>query len=281
MGFRGVRKGHNGASMKAEINGITLAYEDKGTGFPIVFLHAFPFNRTMWDQQADALSSGFRTVSIDLRGHGESDAPVWRYSLDQYADDVQSLLSDLNISQAVFVGLSMGGYLLFALYRKYPTLIRGLVLADTRAEGDKPEQLRWRFDLAQRTAAQGAVAVIDDMLPKLLAPKTYANRPELVERVRAIMGTAPVSGIVGDLMAMAERQDSTDLLATVMVPTLVIVGSDDVLTTPADAERIAKGIPGAKLITIPNAGHLSNMEQPEPFNRALEAFATALTGSVD
>ena len=267
--------------MKAAINGITLAYDDKGTGFPIVFLHAFPFNRTMWQHQVDTLSSRFRTVSIDLRGHGESDAPVWRYSLDQYADDVQGLLSHLSIRQAMFVGLSMGGYLEFALCRKYPKLIRGLVLADTRAEGDKPEQARWRFDLAQRTATKGATAVIDEMLPKLLSPKTYTDRPELVDRVKGIMAAAPIAGIVGDLMALAERPDSTTLLATVSVPTLVIVGSDDGLTTPADAERIAKGIPGAKLVIIPDAGHLSNMEQPEHFNRALEAFVADLSSSHD
>jgi len=255
-----------------EVNGIRLGYTDRGNGLPLVFLHAFPLNRTMWVSQ-EALSSRFRIITIDLRGHGESDAPAWRYSLEQYAADVQALLDHLGVAHAVFVGLSMGGYLEFALCRRFPRLIRGLVFADTRAEADKPEQLKWRFDLAQRAAAIGPSAVVEDMLPKLLSPGAYERRPALVERVKAIQAAAPVQGIVGDLMAMAERPDSTELLGSIAVPTLVVVGEEDVLTPPADAERIAKGISGARLVTIPDAGHLSNMEQPDLFNQALTAFA--------
>jgi pimeloyl-ACP methyl ester carboxylesterase len=265
--------------MKTQVNGITVGYDDRGTGLPIVFLHAFPLNRTMWAQQQAALGQRFRTISIDLRGHGESDAPFWRYSLEQYALDVKEVLARLGIARALFVGLSMGGYLEFTLYRLYPELILGLVFADTRAEADKPEQTQWRFNLAQQTGAIGPAAVIADMLPKLLAPKTYERDPDLVERVRSIQAAAPVPGIIGDLMAMAERPDSTDLLSSIRIPTLVIVGHDDVLTTPADAERIAKGIPGAKLVIIPDAGHLSNMEQPDLFNRAVEEFAAELTNA--
>lgn len=258
-----------------QVNGIRLGYTDRGAGLPLVFLHAFPLNRTMWTDQ-EALSSRFRIITVDLRGHGESDAPAWRYSLEQYAADVRQLLGLLGVSRAVFVGLSMGGYLEFALYRNCPDLIRGLVFADTRAEADGPEQVKWRFDLAQRTAAVGPSAVIDDMLPKLLSPGAYQRRPDLVERVKSIQAAAPVHGIVGDLMAMAERPDSTALLGSIAVPTLVIVGQEDVLTPPADAERIAHGIPGARLVTIPDAGHLSNMEQPDQFNRALAEFAAGL-----
>ena len=263
--------------MKTQVNGITLAYDDRGTGIPIVFLHAFPLNRTMWTAQQAALGQRFRTISIDLRGHGESDAPFWRYSLEQYASDVKELLGGLGIARAVFVGLSMGGYLEFTLYRLYPELILGLVFADTRAEADKPEQRQWRFDLAQRTASLGSAAVIADMLPKLLAPKTYERDPDLVERVRSIQAAAPVAGIIGDLMAMAERPDSVDLLSSITIPTLVIVGEDDVLTTPVDAQRIVNGIPGAKLVVIPGAGHLSNMDQPDLFNRAVGEFAAGLS----
>jgi len=259
--------------MKAPVNGITLAYGDQGTGFPLVFLHAFPMNRRMWAAQESALASRFRVVTVDLRGHGESDAPYWRYSLDQYADDVQALLDHLHITRAVFVGLSMGGYLAFALYRHHPHVIAGLIFADTRAEADKPEQARWRFELAQRTGAGGPSVVVAEMLPKLLSPKTHATQPAVVDQVRSIMAAAPVTGIVGDLMALAERPDSAGLLSSIRVPSLVIVGEDDVLTPPADAERIAAGIHGAKLVKIADAGHLSNMEQPALFNRAVEELA--------
>jgi pimeloyl-ACP methyl ester carboxylesterase len=259
--------------MKTRVNGVSIAYEDQGTGPPIVFLHAFPLNRTMWAQQAAALSRKFRTISIDLRGLGESDAPFWRYSMEQYVRDVKDVLSSLGVDRAVFVGLSLGGYLEFALYRMHPELIRGLVLADTRAEADKPEQIQWRFNLAQRTAAEGPSAVVAEMLPKLLAPARYDGDPDLVAKVRAMLQAAPVAGIIGALMAIAERTDSTDLLPAIAAPTLVIVGRDDVLTTMADAERIAKGIRGAELVVIPDAGHLSNLEQPDHFTAAVERFA--------
>ena len=262
--------------MKTQVQGVTIAYDDQGAGLPIVFLHAFPLNRSMWSEQVAALSRGFRAIAIDIRGHGESDAPFWRYSLEQYALDVKEVLAGLGIRKAIFVGLSMGGYLEFTLYRLYPDLMLGVVLADTRAEADKPEQIQWRYDLAQQTAAMGPAAVIAEMLPKLLAPKTYERNPDLVARVKSMQAAAPVPGIIGDLMAIAERPDSTDLLPSIAVPALVIVGQEDVLTTPADAERIANGIHGAQLIVIPNAGHLSNLEQPERFTSAIEAFATGL-----
>ena len=258
--------------MRAKVNGITLGYEEQGTGIPLVFLHAFPFNRTMWRPQ-EGLASRHRMLAIDLRGHGESDAPFWRYSLEQYARDVKELLAHLGIHKAIFVGLSMGGYLSFTLYRCYPELVLGLALADTRAEADKPEQLQWRFDLAQRAAAQGPSAVVTDMLPKLLSPKTYRQRPHLVKQVQSIQETAPVQVIIGDLMAMAERPDSISLLTSIAVPVVVLAGEDDVLTPPADAERIAKGIPGATLVIIPEAGHMSNIEQPDAFNHAVGELA--------
>src|SRR5262245_51207794 len=220
--------------MKTDINGVTIAYEDRGTGPAIVFLHAFPLNRNMWAPQAAILSRRFRTISIDLRGLGESDAPYWRYSLEQYARDVKEVLARLGIEKAVFVGLSMGGYLEFTLYRLYPEMMLGLVLADTRAEADKPEQIQWRFNLAQRTAAQGAAAVIEEMLPKLLAPTRYDRDPNLVVQVKAMLSAAPVPGIIGALTAIAERPDSTDLLSVITIPALVVVGADDVLTPTAD-----------------------------------------------
>jgi pimeloyl-ACP methyl ester carboxylesterase len=235
--------------MIVEVNGVRLAYDDRGAGTPIVFLHAFPLNRTMWAAQESTLSQRFRVITVDLRGHGESDAPLWRYTLDQYADDVNALLDHLSIQRAVMAGLSMGGYVLFAMYRRHSDRIRGLIFADTRAEADQPAQATWRFNLAQK-----------------------------VERVRAIILSTPISGIVGDLMAIAERPDSTPLLKTITLPTLVLVGDQDRLTTPEENRCLADGIPGARLEIIPGAGHLSNMEQPELFNQAVSAFMESIEG---
>lgn len=260
--------------VQAKINGITLAYNDQGTGLPIVFLHAFPLNRTMWAEQVKALSSQFRAITIDLRGHGESDAPLWHYTLDQAADDVIGLLDHLSIRQAVFVGLSMGGYVLFALYRKYADRVQGLVLADTTAQADTAEGKEARFQMAQIAYKNGPSAIADIMLPKLLSPATIQARPELVRRVRTMIEGTQVSGIAGDLMAMAERPDSIALLNQITCPTQIVVGEQDLATPPSDAKLMADRIPDARLTIIPGAAHLSNMEQPGLFNETIRSVVS-------
>ena len=262
--------------MQATINGITLAYSDTGSGLPIVFLHAFPLNRTMWAEQESALSSYHRVITIDLRGHGESDAPLWHYSLDQAADDVCALLDHLSIAQALFVGLSMGGYILLAFYRKYADRVKGMVLADTKAQADTPEGKAGRFQMAQIAYKQGPSAIADIMLPKLLSPATIQTRPEIVQRVRTMIEGNQISGIAGDLMAMAERPDSGPLLKQIACPTQIIVGELDQATPPADANLMAEQIPHARLAVIPRAAHLANLEQPEAFTRLIEEFDSEL-----
>jgi len=258
--------------VQAIINGIALAYSDTGRGLPIVFLHAFPLNRTMWAQQEADLSPHYRVITIDLRGHGESDAPLWHYSLDQAAEDVRALLDHLSIRQAVFVGLSMGGYILFAFYRKHADRVNGLVLADTRAQADTPEGKEGRFQMAQTAYKHGPAAVADIMIPKLLSPATIGTKPEIVHRVRRMIEGNQVSGIAGDLMAMAERPDSIPLLKQISCPTQIIVGELDQATPPSDAKLMAEQIPGARLAVIPGAAHLANVEQPELFTRIVRSF---------
>ena len=262
--------------MRATINGINLAYSDSGSGLPLVLLHAFPLNRAMWAAQEAALAKEFRVVTIDLRGHGESDAPLWRYTLEQAADDVRALLDHLAIRRAVFVGLSMGGYILFAFYRQYADRVQGLVLADTRAQADTEDGKAGRFQLAQTAYRQGAAAVADVMIPKLLSPATIRTRPEIVRLVRTMIEGNEISGIAGDLMAMAERPDSVPLLAQIACPVQIIVGESDQATPPADARLMAERIPGARLALIPDAGHLANLEQPDLFTEIVAAFARDL-----
>ena len=173
--------------MHFDHDGIKLAYEDRGAGLPVVFLHAFPVNRSMWEPQVTALSGRFRALTLDFRGHGESDAPLWNFSLDQYADDVQALLDHLAIPKAVLVGLSMGGYVSLAFYRKFRGRVKGLVLADTRAQADTAEGRKGRFNLAQTAYVKGASAVADTMLPKLLGSTSLQTKPDLVEQVRRMI----------------------------------------------------------------------------------------------
>lgn len=274
---RTLRSKHVGVIVRAQINGITLAFNDQGTGLPIIFLHAFPLNRTMWVKQEESLSSQFRIITIDLRGHGESDAPLWHYSLDQAADDVRGLLDYLSIRQAVFVGLSMGGYILFAFHRKYAGYVKGLVLADTRAQADTDEGKQARFEMAQIAYKQGARAITDIMIPKLLSPVTIQTRPEVVQHVRTMIEGNQVSGIAGDLMAMAERPDSIPLLRRITCPAHIIVGELDLPTPPSDATLMADRIPHARLAIIPGAAHLSNLEQPDLFNETVRSFVANST----
>lgn len=259
-----------------QLNNITIGYSDQGTGLPIVFLHAFPLNRTMWATQERLLSSQFRIITIDLRGHGESDAPLWRYTLEQSAGDVSALLGHLEIRRALFVGLSMGGYILFAFYRRYAARVKGLILADTKAQADTEEGKNGRFQLAQIAYKKGPSAIADVMIPKLLSPATIQTNPDLVQQVRAMIEGNQISGIAWDLMAMAERPDSVALLKRITCPTQIIVGELDQATPPSDAKLMAEQIPHARLAIIPNAAHLANLEQPETFNQIVATFALNL-----
>lgn len=263
--------------MKTGINGITIGYTDSGNGIPVVFIHAFPLSKSMWQPQVDALAaSPYRIITLDLRGHGESDTVLWNCTLDDYGDDVIGLLDQLAVSRAVFVGLSMGGYTLFSIFRRFPDRVQALVLADTRAQADTEEGKTGRRAMAQTAFKDGARAVADMMIPKLLAPSTITNRPEVVDRVRQMILQTPSAGIVVDLMAMAARPDSTDLLPRITVPTLAIVGEEDLATPVAESRFMTDRIPGSTLVTIPEAGHLSNFEQPQAFNQALETFLQSL-----
>lgn len=264
--------------MKVQVNGVTLAYSDRGAGLPLVFLHAFPLNRCMWTAQEEALSSRFRVVTVDLRGHGESDAPLAQYTMDQAADDVRALMDHLSVKQAVLVGLSMGGYILFAFYRKFADRVKGLVLADTRAQADTAEGKDGRFQMAQVAYKQGPAAIAGLMIPKLLSPAAINANPDLVRTVRAMIESNQISGIAGALMAMAERTDSIPYLKQITCPTQIIVGELDQATPPSDAELMAGRIPGARLSVILGAGHLANLEQPDRFTRIIQLFADELEG---
>jgi 3-oxoadipate enol-lactonase len=262
--------------MKTTVNGTNIDYRDEGSGPPVVFIHAFPLNQKMWDDQVAALRNRCRTITIDLRGFGHSDAPPGPYSMDQMAADVRGLLSLLNIDQAVLVGLSMGGYIALAFYRNYPDAVRAMVLADTRASADTHEARRRRINSADKAEKEGSRAIAEDMVPLLLGRTTIDTRPSIVERVREmIQGNSP-QGIAGAQRGMSMRRDSTYILPGIDFPVLIIVGSEDELTPPEEAENLRSGIPGARLRVIANAGHLSNLEQPEQFNAELTGFIGSL-----
>jgi 3-oxoadipate enol-lactonase len=262
--------------MKITINGINVDYRDEGYGTPVIFIHAFPLNQTMWDEQLAALKNHCRAITLDLRGFGNSDVPAGPYSMDQMASDVRALMSALDIDRATLVGLSMGGYVSLAFYRNYPDAVRAMVLADTRASADTHEARERRMKSAERAEREGAGAIADDMVPVALARSTVEGRPEIVERMRAMAEANSPEGIAAAQRGMAERRDSTYILAAIDFPTLVIVGSEDALTPVSESEALRDGIPGARMRVIEGAGHLSNLERPQEFNSILIEFINSL-----
>ncbi|MGH2508853.1 MAG: alpha/beta fold hydrolase [Ktedonobacteraceae bacterium] len=270
--------------MKIQINNIYLAYDDHGVGLPVIFLHAFPLNRQMWAGELQALlvEQRYRLIALDWRGFGESEItssvvkPVIS-TMVMLADDLAGLMDRLGIEQAVLCGLSMGGYVAFAFARKYPERVRGLVLADTRPGADPPEAKASREEVALLAERQGTGAIADLQLPRLLADYTRQHHPVVERRVRQLIDSATPQGIAAAARGMAVRTDSSDLLATLACPTLVLVGEEDALTPPQVARDYAAQIPGAQCISIPHAGHLSNLEQPRAFIQAVRQFLANLS----
>jgi 3-oxoadipate enol-lactonase len=259
------------------LNGVNLAVEVKGEGPAILFIHGYPHDRSIWAHPM-AVLEGYRRIAPDLRGMGESDAPDLGYSIETYAGDLAALLDTLGVEEVVLCGLSMGGYVAFEFLRRWRRRVRGLVLMDTRAEADTAEAKRGRDAAAATARESGAAAVATALLPRMLAPTTLSGSPGVVDRVRAMMASTPVAGIVGALGAMRDRVDSAELLLTLAgLPTLVIVGEDDALTPPAQVRAMADAIPGATLAAIPGAGHLPPVERPVETTRALGDFLRSLS----
>lgn len=269
----------------AHVRGIEIAYDDAGDeagaraeGAPVVvLLHGYPLNRSMWREQVDALSARHRVVAPDLRGHGETQASGEATTMEALAQDVAALLDELRIERVVLGGLSMGGYVALAFYRLFPQRVGALVLADTRATPDTGEARRGREESARKALTEGMPAIADAMLPKLLAPATVEEQPDVAARVRAMICATKPEGAAAALRAMAVRRDQTDLLPQISVPTLIIVGSEDTLTPPRDAQAMHRAIDGSRLEIIDGAGHLSNVERPAQFNRALSDFLKILS----
>jgi 3-oxoadipate enol-lactonase len=236
-------------------------------------VHGYPFDHMLWQSQMGALSDIAQVIAPDLRGFGQSDAPGGIYTMEAYADDLAAQLDTLKIERAVVCGLSMGGYIALAVWKKYASRVCGLILADTRAGADAPAARQTRLDTVEQVKQHGSKPAADAMLPRLLTEATRQSRPDLVEFAHAMMLRQSPAGVIGAQLGMAERPDSTPALPTINVPTLAVFGDQDVIT-PAETEgrNLAAAIPGAQLVVIPNAGHLANLEQPEAFNVAVREY---------
>jgi 3-oxoadipate enol-lactonase len=292
------------------VRGAELSCVDRGQGTPLLLVHGFPLNHTMWSAQIDVLSRQYRVIAPDLRGFGLSgnanlsptsrsagvspasaeatnnagETPSLRVSMARlrismasFADDLAAMLDALGVSEpVVFCGLSMGGYIAFQFWRKCAERLRGLILCDTRAAADTPEGAAARRVAADRVLAEGSESLIETMLPRVLGESTQRDYPRIIADLRRIMTSVSPEGIAAASLGMAERPDMTASLPQIRCPTLVIVGEEDAASPPAEMRKIAEAIPNAKFVEIPAAGHLSPMENPAAVNAAILDFLASL-----
>ena len=255
----------------------TLAYTSRGAGKPALLLvHGYPLDRSMWEPQLSGLENVAHVIAPDLRGFGESPAAGEMVTMDEHAWDLARVLGAVSETQAVVCGLSMGGYVAMAFAARYPSAVRGLILANTRSGADSDAAREARRGAIEKARTEGVGAIADGMLPKMLTDATRAARPDLAAKVRAMMARQPVGGVAAALRGMMERPDRTSWLPSIAVPTLVITSDADVLIPQTESAAMAQAIPRSKLVVIPGAAHLSNLENADAFNKAVRDFLATL-----
>jgi 3-oxoadipate enol-lactonase len=256
-------------------SGLELAYDEAGSGLPLLLVHGWPYDRTMWAGQLSGLATYARVLAPDLRGVGGSTVRG-PYTMDQYADDLAAFLDSLGIARAVVCGLSMGGYISFAMLRRHRDRIRGLILADTRATADTDELRANRARLIALIEQEGMTALAARQLEPSVARSTLERQAPLADTVRRMMASVPAEGAIGALRAMAERPDSTPLLGTIDVPTLFVGGAEDGITPPDVLRTMAAAVPHSRVEILEHGGHLSPLERPAAFNHVVTEFLGAL-----
>ncbi len=255
-------------------SGGPMAHGESGSGSkdPLVLLHAFPLNHRMWAPQVRALSGERRVITPDYPGFGRSPRPCAQPDVRHYAEGVRELLDALHLERVALGGLSMGGYVAFACLRLFPERISSLVLANTRPDPDTEEARETRRELARQVTEEGVEILPDLQMGRLLSRATLDGKPDVVEDVWSMILESSPDGVVAALGALRDRPDSTEELGEIEVPTLVVGGQEDAISTPEVMEAMAAKIPDSRYVTLPNAGHLSNLEAPEEFNAALAGF---------
>lgn len=266
----------------ARLTRTRMAYVEQGAGIPVLLVHGFPLDHTMWDAQIVALAPHARVIAPDLRGFGATpldaaDAALG-VTMEAHADDLNELLDAIDVREPiVLVGLSMGGYIALQIVRKHGHRLRALVLCDTRSQADTGEARAGRLKMAEEVAKEGARLAADAMEPRLFRKAAFDKQPEVVAAIRATMARQTPAAIAAAQRGMAARPDMTDMLPHITVPTLVLVGAEDAISTPAEMQQIADAIPGAEFVVIPDSGHMTTVENPAATSAALVKFVGAAT----
>lgn len=255
------------------VNGVELNVYDEGAGHPLLFVHGFPLDHSMWRGQLAEFSRTHRVIAPDLRGFGQSGVTAGTVAMSQFADDLAAILEKLEVRTPVTLcGLSMGGYIAWPFIEQYPHLLHALVLCDTRAAADSPEGAAGRLKTANDVLAKGAESLAAAMLPRLFSAATIQQSPDMVEETRRTIVQTDREGIAAALRGMAARPDRRDLLARIRCPVLVVVGREDQITPVDEMREMAAAIGGATFVEIPDAGHMAPLENPTTVNAALVNF---------
>ena len=262
---------------KANPAGADLHLVERGSGLPLLLVHGFPLDHTMWAGQLQELAAHARILAPDLRGFGRSAAGGEAVPMEQFADDLAALLDARGIREpVVFCGLSMGGYIGWQFFRRHRSRLRGLILCDTRALADTPAAAEARRATADRVLAEGLGFLADGMLDKLFAAETRQRRPELIEATQRVMLAASPQGVAAALRGMAARPDVSTWLPQIDLPALLLCGLEDAISTPEEMRGIAQCLPQARFVEVPAAGHMSPLEQPRLVNEAIREFLNVL-----
>ena len=258
--------------MQVRSNDSDISYSMQGDGPPVVLLHPFPLNHRFWLPVAERLSTQYKLILPDLRGLGASAPGDGPATMEKHAEDVRRLCDDARAGKAVFVGVSIGGYILFEFWRRFRERVTALAFCNTRGGADTDEGRKGRLESVKQIEERGTEIFIDGLLPKLMGETTKTNRPDIVAEARRMALAASAKGVIANQLGMAARPDSIPMLPTVDVPTLCVGATEDIPAPTAEIERIHRGIRGSKLRVIQQAGHFAALEKPEEFAEVLREF---------
>jgi len=260
--------------LQIEVNGLVVNYTDLGpdNAHVLLFVHGFPFSASMWQGQLDAFQEEYRVIAYDVRGHGQSEAGKEPFSIQLFASDLLGFMDALKIDNVALCGLSMGGYIALNTINVVPNRFDALVLCDTACSADSPEGREKRMKTVEDLGKNGIEPYAEASLAKLFAPDSLKNKAALVANIKKTILATPLKTLTKTLHALADRRDTCDTLFSIKVPVLILVGKEDGITPPEVADKMRDSIPGSELQVIPQAGHLSNLENPEVFDAHLRSF---------
>ena len=269
-----------GSDLKVKANGIEICYDDLGAGsLPVIFIHGFPFNKSSWQPQLDTLQQQFRVIAYDNRGFGQSEAGDETLTITLMANDLIRLMESLEIEKAVICGLSMGGYIALNAVTRFPDRFAAVVLCDTQCVGDTPEGAKKRYETAENIQKGGKDKFAEGFITKLFARETMASNAALQHTVKEMITATSAPTLVAALGALAQRTETCTELKNVTTPSLIICGEEDSITPPAQSESMHTNLSSSEYVTIPAAGHLSNLEQPALFNEILQNYLIRMTAT--